>query len=76
MASAPVFQSLGVPYKAYDAGAAEALQEAIDDINRLENRPLVYEEHLPRHDLRTICYALALVCLALLGVAKLLEVRA
>ncbi|MGH8571548.1 MAG: vWA domain-containing protein [Gammaproteobacteria bacterium] len=70
------FQSLGVPYKAYDAEAAEALQQAIDDINRLENRPLVYEERLPRHDLRTICYTVALVCLALLSVAKLLEVRA
>ena len=39
------FQSLGTPYRAYEAGNPEALQQAIDDVNRLENLPITYHRH-------------------------------
>lgn len=58
------FRSLGTPYTAYEAGTAEALQRAIQDIERLENLPITYTERLPREDLGSVCLALALACAA------------
>jgi mxaC protein len=34
------FTSLGIPYKAYQAENPDAVQDAINDINQLENMPL------------------------------------
>jgi mxaC protein len=69
------FQSLGVPYRAYEADNPEAVQRAILDVGKLENQPLRYREKLPRKDLSGFCYAAALVCLLILLVFKALEVR-
>ncbi|WP_123591494.1 vWA domain-containing protein [Salinisphaera orenii] len=63
------FQSLSTPYKAYEAENPAALAEAISDIGRLERRPLVYEQRLPRRDLSGWVYAFAAVMLVL-GVAS------
>ncbi|HWH82963.1 MAG TPA: vWA domain-containing protein [Burkholderiaceae bacterium] len=69
------FLSLGAPYHAYEAGTPEALQQAVDDVNRLENLPITYQDTIPRRDLAGWGYALALAAaLALLG-AHALEVR-
>ncbi|GAB4266361.1 MAG: VWA domain-containing protein [Methylomicrobium sp.] len=69
------FQSLNVPYQAYEAENPDAVQKAIADIDRLENRPLHYHERLPKHDLSQDCYRwAALFVLVLLGL-KGCEVR-
>lgn len=69
------FQTLDVPYSAYEAENPEALEQAILQIARLENEPLVIQEKVPRVNLAYLCYALALGALLLLLSAKLLEVR-
>jgi mxaC protein len=69
------FQSLGVPYRAYEAENPEAVQSAILDVEKLENQPLRYREKLPREDLSGVCYAAALICLLILLVFKAQEVK-
>lgn len=69
------FQGIGVPYHAYEAEDPEALKRAINDVGRLENLPIHYQELLPRVDFSGQCYALAVAgCLLLLG-ANVLRVR-
>lgn len=70
------FASLGTPYKAYEAENTEALQRAINDVNRLENLPITYTDTVPRRDLSQWCYGLALACVLLLLAAKCMELRA
>ncbi len=55
------FQTLGVPYRAFEAENPESLAQAIAEIDRLENQPLQYEELLPRRDLSNFGYGLALL---------------
>ena len=69
------FESLGTPYKAYEAENPEALQKAIEDVNRLENLPITYLDTVPRHDLSPIGYGVALACVLLLLGANLVEIR-
>jgi mxaC protein len=69
------FESLGSPYRAYEAENPAAVQKAIDDLNRLENLPIVYRDLVPRRDLSPHAYGLALVCVLLLLAANLLEIR-
>ena len=69
------FQSLGVPYKAYQAENPEDIRQAIADIDRAEKTPLNYPEIHPRQDLRGFCYGLAAVLLLALLLVKRLEIR-
>ncbi len=69
------FLSLGTPYRAYEAGTPEALQQAVDDVNRLENLPITYQDTIPRRDLSSWGYAIALTGVLLLLGANLLELR-
>ena len=69
------FQTLGTPYRAYEAENPAALQSAIEDVNRLENLPITYLDTMPRRDLAPWCYAAALACVALLLGASLMELR-
>lgn len=69
------FQSLGVPYRAYEADDPESLQRAIADIDRLENLPISWRETLPRSDLAHGAYGTALLAVALLLLARRLEIR-
>lgn len=69
------FLSLGTPYRAYEAGTPEALQKALDDVNRLENLPITYQDTIPRRDLSGWAYAVALAGVVLLLGANLLELR-
>lgn len=70
------FQTLGVPYRAYEAENPEAVRQAIADLEKLENRPLAYREKLPREDLSDFAYGAALACLAVLLGFRLTEVKA
>jgi mxaC protein len=69
------FASLETPYRAYEAGDSEALQQAIDDVNRLENLPITYLDLVPQRDLAPWCHGLALACVLLLLGANLVEIR-
>jgi mxaC protein len=69
------FSGVGVPYRAYEAENPEALQKAIDDVNRLERLPIQFTEVLPRRDLSQQCYGAALACALLLLALKFMEVR-
>jgi mxaC protein len=69
------FQSLGTAYRAYEAGTPEALQQAVDDVNRLENLPITYQDTVPRRDLSGWGYGLAFAGVLLLLGANLLELR-
>jgi len=68
------FKSLGAPYRAFEAENAEATEEALNQIDRLERQPVRYVEKLPRSDLSPWAFALALVATALLIATKLAEV--
>lgn len=69
------FESLGVPYRAYEADNPEALQKAIADVNRLENLPISYQQTLPRRDLSRWAYGSALAAVLVLLLANLLALR-
>jgi mxaC protein len=67
------FQSLGIPYKAYEAENPAAVREAIADIDRIESLPLHYQARIPRLDLAPFCYGAAGLALLLLVGVKLAE---
>jgi len=67
--------SLGVPYRAFEAGSAQAVQQAVAEIDRQEQRPLRYYERTPQRDLRAWAYGTALAAVTLLLLAKLAEYR-
>ena len=69
------FQSLGVPYRAFEAEGVEATEEALRQIDRLPRRPHHYYERRPRTDLSAGFFWIALVSALLLLAAKLAEVR-
>lgn len=69
------FQSLEVPYRAYEAENPESVQQAIRDLEQLENQPLHYLEKQPREDLSGYCYGAALAALLVLAAFRFLEVR-
>jgi mxaC protein len=69
------FQSMGTPYRAYEADNGKDLQKAIDDVNRLENLPITYLDTVPRRDLSPYGHAAALLCVLLLLAAQMLEIR-
>jgi mxaC protein len=69
------FQSLGIPYRAFEAGGPEAVRDAITEIGTLESKPVVFAERLPGRDLSGAAYAVAIVALTLLVAARLVEVR-
>lgn len=60
------FQSIGTPYRAYEAENPDALEKALADVGRLENLPITYRDLVPRRDLSNHAYAAALAAVALL----------
>ena len=67
------FQTLSVPYRAYQAEDPEDLAKAVSDVGRQQNLPLDYFEQIPREDYGRYFIALAaLCCLMLLGYRSLL----
>ncbi|WOJ91347.1 vWA domain-containing protein [Methylocapsa polymorpha] len=69
------FESLGVPYRAFEADNPDAIRTAVETINRLETSPAQYFEQTPRRDYSSRAYAVALAALLLLLVARLVERR-
>ncbi|MEM9385299.1 MAG: vWA domain-containing protein [Pseudomonadota bacterium] len=69
------FEQLDTPYRAYDAEDSEALEQAIDDVNRLQSLPIVYEELHPRVELAPYCFALAAPLLLIMLLAHAAQVR-
>ncbi|MDO9168461.1 MAG: vWA domain-containing protein [Methylobacter sp.] len=69
------FLGLGSPYQAYEAESPDALQQAIADINQLENLPMHYVERVPKQDLSAVCYSVAAFLLLVLLGAKFCEVK-
>lgn len=69
------FESLGSPYQAYEAENSSAITRAVEDVNRLENRPMTFNELVPRRDLSWQCFLLAAVMLTVLLVSKFAEIK-
>ncbi len=67
------FQSLHIPYKAFEAESPQAVQAAIAEIGRLEQTPTVYEERIPQYDLSRWAYTLATIALLALVASKICE---
>ncbi|MGY4310283.1 mxaC protein [Bradyrhizobium sp. USDA 4369] len=69
------FQTLGVPYRAFQAENPDQVADAINQIDQLERFPTTYVERIPRRDLTGLAYAIACVFIVVLVAGKLLEVR-
>lgn len=69
------FLSLVTPYRLFQAGDAKGMMAAIAEINRQQNAPTSFIEHLPRQDWSPYCFVVALICAALLMVMRVLQVR-
>lgn len=60
------FQSSGAVYKAYEAESPKAMQAALDDVKRLEDRPIRYHATYPVRDLDRQLLSMCLAALAVL----------
>ena len=69
------FKTLRSDFHAYEAEDPKSLQQAIDDINRKEKKPIKYFEKIPGKDLSNICFLIAAIMIVLLLGVKYLEVR-
>ncbi|MGH8558948.1 MAG: vWA domain-containing protein [Methylococcales bacterium] len=69
------FQSMTIPYKAYEADNPEPLKQALHDIEQIENKPIAYFEKSLRKDLSGYCYGIAAALLGLLIGVKWIEIR-
>lgn len=67
------FKSLPVNYRAYEIDTEESLQAAVNELDELENLPLVYKEQIPRQPLHKSLFILAFLCLSIISTAKFLE---
>jgi mxaC protein len=70
------FSNMEIPYKAYGAENQKAMEQAIRDIEQLENKPITYFEKVLKKDLSAYCYGTATALLALLLTVKWMELRA
>ncbi len=68
------FKSLRTPYRAFEAEGAQAVADAIAQIERLERDPIPYTEQRPRRDLSGLAFGASLFGLLLLVAGKLAEV--
>jgi mxaC protein len=69
------FQNLKIPYKAFEVENPAAVGDAVAAIDKLERRPMRYDERIPQKDLSVVAYGVAAVALLLLILAKLAEVK-
>jgi len=69
------FESLNIPYQAFEAENPAAVEEATAAIDRLERGPIRYSERIPQKDLSGLAYGVAAIALLLLLIAKLAETR-
>lgn len=69
------FSELGLPYRAYSIENPDALNEAVAEVGKLQNLPIHYQDIIPKRDLSSWCYGIALSLLFLLMITKLSEIR-
>jgi len=69
------FETLDTGYRAYEASDPAALKRAIDEVDRLENLPMTYQETMPRRELSGPVLGLAFGCVLVLLLANLAQVR-
>lgn len=69
------FSNTGLPYRAFPAEDPSALQQAMDEVDKLQTLPIHYDDLIPREDLSKWCYLLAAGLLALLLIAKFSEIQ-
>jgi mxaC protein len=69
------FSELDLPYRAFSAENPAALENAIGEVDKLQNLPIRYTDIIPKRDLSGWCYAAALSLLLILCGAKLGEVQ-
>ncbi len=60
------FLSMNIPYRAFEAENPDALQNAIREIEKLENEPIIYQEKIPRQYLANLSYQLAMLLIIVL----------
>lgn len=60
------FTSLSTPYRAFEAGSPQAMQEAVAAVSRQQMMPITYQVRVPRVDWSGRCYLIfSLACIAL-----------
>jgi len=69
------FKGLGLPYRVYQADDPQAIQKAIDDVARVEQRPIQFIETLPRRDFMPWSLAAALAAVLLWLASQALVIR-
>lgn len=67
------FESLGIPYHAFEAETPSAVATALAQIDAQEQQTIRYIEDVPRTDLVHYATGLALLCVGLLAIALWLE---
>jgi len=70
------FSEIDAPYRAYTAENPRALEQAIADVDRLQNLPIRYQDLVPRLDLSQPCFIAALCLVVVLIAARLMEAQA
>ncbi len=69
------FMDAEIPYRPYTAENPSELKRAIADVSRLQNLPMKYKESIPRRDLSSVFFFVALGLLILMLLAQFLEIR-
>ncbi|MGH1357469.1 MAG: vWA domain-containing protein [Burkholderiaceae bacterium] len=69
------FLSLESPYRLFQAGDSESMEEALREIDRQQNKPLIFNERIPRQDFSHWFYFGALLAGMLLLFGKTLSLR-
>ncbi|MBE0440294.1 MAG: VWA domain-containing protein [Gammaproteobacteria bacterium] len=68
------FNSIGQPYRAFEAKSLESFGEAMDEIDRQHYDTLIVDEILPRESKTTPFYVIALIAMLLLVMSQLYTV--
>ena len=69
------FLNMGIPYRAFEAENPKALQDAIAEIGKLENKPIQHTEKIARQSLAETCYQWAIWGILILLVVRYLELK-
>ncbi|MGR8935961.1 MAG: vWA domain-containing protein [Gammaproteobacteria bacterium] len=69
------FLAMGIPYQSFEAEDPAALENAIRAIEKLENKPLIYDETVPRQSLAAWFYTAAAMGLLLLAMVRVFEIK-
>lgn len=69
------FSGMGIDYQAFEAEDPQSLQAAIAEIEKLENKPLSFQQKMPREDLSGYLFRMAMFGLVLLIAVRWLEIK-